>query len=411
MQRIYTERAHLMCPNMCFGIAMAVNRPYDEAAIRDAVKRLAAAHPFLNALLGYAEAENAYYYRVTDRPQVELRLKGGRYDAPESALAAPEIMKEYRQLTGRDWDLFEEGMLKISVWQAGTMTQFLLVFHHLLADGRGALGLAEELAECYVRGLEPKSAPETLISSAKDFPPDSRLPLISRMLVSKANRDWEKERHCVTYADYHAFANEFLRSDRVRHSIFRIGQEKLDRIRQRCHEEQVTVNDYLIAKMMQEEKTRKVIIASDLRSRLSCYREGALGNYSTAFSVEVKKRVAAERNLFSLARTVHDRVAVTMARPEDLYLVLQCYAALDPGLLDAAFISCKGGFPSKAGKFIGSLFFGFEAGNGYSITNLGAIESESIADAYFIPPASPAICKTQGILTVNSVMTVCTSER
>ena len=411
MQRIYTERAHLMCPNMCFGIAMAVNRPYDEAAIRDAVKRLAAAHPFLNALLGYAEAENAYYYRATDRPQVELRLKGGRYDAPESALAAPEIMKEYRQLTGRDWDLFEEGMLKISVWQAGTMTQFLLVFHHLLADGRGALGLAEELAECYVRGLEPKSAPETLISSAKDFPPDSRLPLISRMLVSKANRDWEKERHCVTYADYHAFANEFLRSDRVRHSIFRIGQEKLDSIRQKCHEEQVTVNDYLIAKMMLEENTRKVIIASDLRNRLSCYREGALGNYSTAFSVEVKKRVAAERNLFSLARTVHDRVAVTMAHPKHLYLVLQCYADLDPGLLDAAFISCKGGFPSKAGKFIGSLFFGFEAGNGYSITNLGAIESESIADAYFIPPASPAICKTQGILTVNSVMTVCTSER
>lgn len=427
MQRIYTERAHLMCPNMCFGIVMAVNRPYDEAAIRDAVKRLAAAHPFLNALLGYDEAENVYYYRVTDRSQVELRLKGGRHDAPESALAAPGIMKEYRQLTGRDWDLFEEGMLKISVWQAGTMTQFLLVFHHLLADGRGALGLAEELAECYVCGLEPKSAPETLISSAKDFPPDSRLPLISRMLVSKANRDWEKERHCVTYADYHAFANEFLRGDRVRHSIFRIGQEKLDRIRQKCHEEQVTVNDYLIAKMMLEEKTRKVIIASDLRSRLSCYNEGALGNYSTAFSVEVKKREVAERetsrmqmsdqnalevqSLFSLAKTVHDRVAVTMAHPKHLYLVLQCYADLDPGLLDAAFISCKGGFPSKAGKFIGSLFFGFEAGNGYSITNLGAIESESIADAYFIPPASPAICKTQGILTVNGVMTVCTSER
>ena len=427
MQRIYTERAHLMCPNMCFGIVMAVNRPYDETSIRDAVKRLAAAHPFLNALLGYAEAENAYYYRATDRSQVELHLESGEINTLESESAASGLMEEYRRLTGRDWNLFEEGMLKISARQTGQKTQFLLVFHHLLADGRGALGLAEELAECYVRGLEPKSAPETLISSVQDFPPDSRLPLISRMLVSKANRDWEKERHCVTYADYHAFANEFLRSDRVKHSIFRIGQEKLDRIRQKCHEEQVTVNDYLIAKMMQEEKTRKVIIASDLRSRLSCYREGALGNYSTAFSVEVKKREVAERetsrtqmsdqnalevrSLFSLARTVHDRVAVTMAHPKHLYLVLQCYAELDPGLLDAAFISCKGGFPSKAGKFIGSLFFGFEAGNGYSITNLGAIESESIADAYFIPPASPAICKTQGILTVNGVMTVCTSER
>ena len=487
MQRIFTERAHLMCPNMCFGIAMAVDRPYDEAAIRDTVKRMSSAHPFLNALLGYDEAENVYYYHVTDRPQVELRLKGGGldaiyrpqaelrlkgggidatyrpqaelrlkgggHDATDSESAAyvcaapdsPELMEEYRRLTGRDWNLFEEGMLKISAWQAGTMTQFLLVFHHLLADGRGALGLAEELAECYVYGLEPKAAPETLISSSKDFPSDSRLPLISRMLVGRANKAWAKERHQVTYDDYHAFANEFLQGDVVRHSIYRTGQDELDRIRKKCHKAQVTVNDYLIAKMMLEENTRKVIIASDLRNRLSCYKEGALGNYSTAFSVELHKKAVteygmgkaaskrgmgkavaelgtgkaqksvpdtiAERSLFSLARVVHDRVAVTMARPADLYLVLQCYADLDPGLLDAAFISCKGGFQSKAGKFIGSLFFGFEAGNGYSITNLGATESESIADAYFIPPASPAIHKTQGILTVNGVMTVCTSER
>ena len=45
------------------------------------------------------------------------------------------------------------------------------------------------------------------------------------------------------------------------------------------------------------------------------------------------------------------------------------------------------------------------------IIDLGKIENGSIEDAYFIPPASPAIRKTQGILTVNGVMTVCTSER
>ena len=397
-----------MCPNMCFGIAMLVDRPYDEAAIRDTVRRLSAAHPFLNALLGYDEAENAYYYRVTDRPQAELRLKG--HGPVTAGAVTPDdrvLMEEYQQLTGRDWDLFEEGMLKISVWRSSQKTQFLLVFHHLLADGRGALGLAEELAECYVRGREPKAVPESLISSDRDFPPESRMPLVSRILVCRANRTWAKERHHVAYDDYHAFANEFLRSDAVRHSVFRTGKEKLERIRRRCHEEQVTVNDYLIAKLMLEEKTGKVIIASDLRDRLSCYREGALGNYSTAFSVRVRKRQA----LFRLAREVHDQVRRTLSHQKDLYLVLQCYANLAPGLLDAAFISCKGGFPSKAGKFIGSLFFGFEAGNGYSITNLGKIENGSIEDAYFIPPASPAICKTQGILTVNGVMTVCTSER
>lgn len=29
MQRIYTERAHLMCPNMCFGIVITIDAVFD----------------------------------------------------------------------------------------------------------------------------------------------------------------------------------------------------------------------------------------------------------------------------------------------------------------------------------------------------------------------------------------------
>ncbi len=42
---------------------------------------------------------------------------------------------------------------------------------------------------------------------------------------------------------------------------------------------------------------------------------------------------------------------------------------------------------------------------------LGRINNEWITAAYFIPPASPAIRKTQGVLTVNGQMAVCTSGR
>ena len=57
------------------------------------------------------------------------------------------------------------------------------------------------------------------------------------------------------------------------------------------------------------------------------------------------------------------------------------------------------------------MFFGFEEPKGYSITNLGKIESTSIKSAFFIPPASPAVRKTIGILTVNGEMYSCVSER
>lgn len=42
---------------------------------------------------------------------------------------------------------------------------------------------------------------------------------------------------------------------------------------------------------------------------------------------------------------------------------------------------------------------------------LGKIETDAVDVAMFIPPASPAIKKTLGVLTTNGKMIVCSSER
>ena len=151
MQLIFTERAHLMCPHMNFGIVLSVRHPYGETRILETLKFLSSAHPFLQALLEYEIDRNLYGYRITDSPKIGIRMK----EQEIAGIDAPEIMDEYRRLTSYEWNLFEEGMLKVSVWPAGEETCFLLVFHHLLADGRAALGLAEELADCYAWGRIP----------------------------------------------------------------------------------------------------------------------------------------------------------------------------------------------------------------------------------------------------------------
>ena len=84
---------------------------------------------------------------------------------------------------------------------------------------------------------------------------------------------------------------------------------------------------------------------------------------------------------------------------------------LKPEVLDAAFMAAKGAFASKSAEFIGKMFFGFDAPKGYSITNLGRIENANLSGAFFIPPASPAIRKTVGVLTVNGEMRTCTCDR
>ena len=266
----------------------------------------------------------------------------------------------------------------------------------------------QELADHYVRGVAPAYTEEKLISSKSDMPRDSKLPFISRLLVKHANKQWAKEGHTLTYGEYHSFANSFIRSHKVSHTLELTEEDELKDMLEKCRSKNVTLNDQLLAQMFIDENTDKIIIAGDIRDKLACYNKGAMGNYSTSFSVEIKGRGS---DVFALAKTVHDKVQKKMQKNSDLYLVLQCYADLDPALLDAAFISAAGGFESKAGLFIGDMFFGMSSPKGYCITNLGRIESDTIDGAFFIPPASPAIRKTKGVLTVNGNMRICTSIR
>lgn len=405
MEYLFTERAHLMCPGMCFGIAVKVKTEFNQIRVRRALNTLAGAHPFLNAFLGFEEENNKYFYDITDGSSVEINFM----EEELSGLEALEIIKEFERTTGYDWDLVAEGMLKVSVWKMGKYTCFLLVFHHLLADGKGALNLAVELANLYADNVMPADAPEKLISSVNDLPKESRMQLINRMAIDRGNRDWLLEKRSpLSYDDYHEFAENFVQQNKATHFLKRIDKDELSRISGACRDIGVTINDYLLANMFIDEGTDKITIASDIRDKLGFYVPGSLGNYSTAFSVVVKKKTM---DPFVLSKEVHKAVQKILTKPSDLFLVLQCYANLTPALLDAAFMAAKDGYKSRAASYIGKNVLGFGSADGYCITNLGKIECSSIAAAFFIPPASPAMKKTKGILTVNGKMMICTSER
>ena len=419
MEYLFTERAHLVCPNMCFGIAVSLGKAFEKERVEECLVGLVGAHPFLRSQLGYEKETNSYFYDVKEQSQVEVIFAGELADDDGDE----KIIEKFETFTARDWNLFNEGLLKITVWKADGRTVFLFVFHHLLADGRGALGLVQEFADFYVDDIEPKIAPEHLITK-EDLPANSKLSFISRALVNYANRQWKKENHQLSYEEYHVFADKFVQEDDVEHSLEVVSSNKLADLHVQCKAHKVSINDYLLAKMFTEEKADSVVMACDLRNQLACYNQGALGNYATAFSVKLMQEKSADgiasdnsiisanfTGIFSLAQKVHTQIQKKLASPKDLYLVLQCYASLEPGLLDAAMISSRGAFDSKAAKFIGTSFFNYDKAKGYSITNLGKIVSKNIESAFFIPPASPAIKKTQGVLTVNGVMRICTSQR
>ncbi len=302
MEYLFTERAHLMCPDMNFGIALKVKAEFDAVRIRRSFLTLAGAHPFLNALIGYEEKKNAYFYDIKDSSKVEINIQENELTSLDSL----EIISEYESMTGYDWNLLNRGMLKASVWKMGRYTCFLLVFHHLLTDGKGALNLAKELAAVYADNVMPEDAPEKLISSVNDLPKDSRMPLVNKMLIDNTNRNWTIERNKpLTYKEYHEFAEDFVKSDRIVHYLKKTDKDEMSRIMSSCRDTGITINDLLLAKMYINEGIDKITVASDVRDKFDFCVPGSLGNFSTSFSVVVKKK---SRDPYSLAKEVHKAV-------------------------------------------------------------------------------------------------------
>ena len=402
-QYIFTERAHLMCPCMYFGIAGVLSAPCDKSRLKHTLDTVSYAHPFMRAVLGYEQESDRYFYAVTEDVKTELTV----FEQAPQGLDDPIVSACFEQAAKTDSDLTKEGMLRIFAWKMGEQTCLLFVFHHLLADGRGALGLVREFAEMYVDGKKPAAVEEQLIQSADDLPKGAQLSGLSRKLVSMYNKKWLREGKRLTYEKYHAFAGEYQQKHTASHRVCVTDENKLAQLLEKCKQQGVTLNDYLLAEMFEKQHTSAIVIASDLRSRLECYRSGALGNYSTAFTVKLKKR---GRSVWQHARSIHKEVRDIAADVSALCLVLSFYAIIEPGLLDAAAPSALGGFDSRAAASAGKSILGYSGKGGCCITNLGKLESTALKEAMFIPPASPAMRLTQGVLTVNGKMYICTAE-
>ncbi|NLD86757.1 MAG: hypothetical protein GX633_00665, partial [Clostridiales bacterium] len=306
---VYSERAHFMCPNMHFGMLVTIRGEYDGDKLRFCLGALSKAHPFLESVIARDES-GRLYFRKTDGLTVPLIECGG------------EWQKDYDEISLGGWDITRECMLKAVTYPFEGEFRLLLVAHHMLCDGRGLLQLAEELAYCYVKGEQPKYVEERLISSISDLPRGSDLPFLSRAVINYANNRWRKENHRVSYDEYLKFEKKYLQENVTRRSLTTIDGSELEEIIKICREENVSVNDYLIARMMRETGSGKMIIACDIRDKISCYVPGAMGNYSTAFSVVCKTR---DGDTVALAKRMSAEVAKIRKRPQREMLVLSCY--------------------------------------------------------------------------------------
>ena len=394
---LYTERAHYMCPNMHFGIKVEIDAEFDADGIIESIGVLKSAHPLMRSLIAEEQGSSKIYYEEHPELEIPVTIKE----------TGDDWQSDYNSVSSAGWNVQKEALLKVFAYPAETGTRVLFISHHLLCDGRGLLQLVQEFADHYVNGIEPHTVDEKLMESLDDLPSGSDLPFISKVIIKDANKKWRKEDHKVNYDEYLKFERDHDSKQDIKREIKNVDDDKLAALLSSCRDNGVSLNDYLVAKMMIEEGTDKVVIASDIRNKIKNYKEGALGNYATAFGVVVKKR---SPEIMELAKAVDLEVKNILSKSDREMLVLSCYFNMDPELLDSVAISTLGSFESKAGRFVGGKMFGYEKRDGHCITNLGRVESSFIREGAFIPPASPANRKAWGVLTVNNKMRICSIQ-
>ena len=391
---LHTERAHYMCPNMHFGIVAEIVAEFDVNRIIESIDVLKSVHPLMRSLIAEEQGSSRIYYEEQSELEIPVMIKN----------TDDNWQIDYEAVSSSGWNVQKDALLKVFAYPSGSGTRVLFITHHLLCDGRGLLQLAQEFADYYVNGVKPHLVDEKLMESLDDLPDGSDLRFISKLLIKDSNKKWCKEGHKVSYDEYLKFESAYDSKQDLKREITNVDGEELDALLGLCRENGVSLNDYLVARMMIEECTDKVVIASDIRNKIKNYKKGALGNYATAFGVVVKKKSS---EIMELAKAVDHEVRSIISKPDREMLVLSCYFNMDPELLDALAISTLGSFESKAGRFVGSKMFGYEKCDGHCITNLGKVESNVISEAVFIPPASPANSKAWGVLTINKKMRIC----
>src|SRR5574344_1014162 len=93
-------------------------------------------------------------------------------------------------------------------------------------------------------------------------------------VVQNLNKNWNKEKQTVEYDTYLEFEKFFASQNNVGRYIIDEQGNNIEDILNICKKNAISINDYLVAKMIKQENINKVIIAADIRNRMLNYQQG-----------------------------------------------------------------------------------------------------------------------------------------
>lgn len=384
-RRILTERVNLMEPNVYITMLVTLTGELTEQELMEAVRLAYSQNESTISRVALEENGDAFYEKMPETGcRVVMDERPWQSIVAESekqpfAIDRGELIRSYIHVT------------------PGTST-LLIMAHHLAGDGKSILLLIEHI----LHNLAGEAlAYEPMLVMDEEFLRNREwFPGALTRYLNRINRKWARSGRYFTWEDYRKQHNAYWARHSSDISVDTYGAQELDEMRQAAKDMGVTLNSYLITRLLQvhPEVPRVGIPVS--------VREDNASMSNQVGGIQIHYSYKPHRSFAENARAVHKHIYRELKNPRKKYFALSFVARLMPGITDAVLLWAHGHFHDSLAEKMGKLmFYGEESRVDLGVTNLTRIDIPAdwerffVTDIVFVPPRTSYTKQVVGVNT------------
>ena len=296
----------------------------------------------------------------------------------------------------------EDGeLIRTFIIPRGKQKDIFLMAHHLSGDGGALLLLAEDIFN-NIEGRKVQYKP-TKVINAEESMKRGNLNFLQKFGLKSLSQKWGENKKVFGWKDYYKVHEEFWKNRHTDISFIEIEGNKLDELKAECKKSGVTINTYLVTKLMKEyyPDAKKLGIPISVRGEeksISCLVSSATPHAQYDTNKEFVE------NLVNIDKAIKK----DLKNDGEVYKIPQFIAISDPTLVCAAYVNdVLKNIDSPQVERMADIL-GLQGGHdrvNLGITNLREITFPSDYSRFQVTnvtPVAPCIATTEHIFTIST---------
>lgn len=274
----------------------------------------------------------------------------------------------------------------------------MMMVHHIAADGKAMVILLNDILN-NLAGRKVEFKPLTSEGSEL-VPRDKEVSFPIMTLIRYLNHVWHKTGKIFTWEDYFNIHKKFWEVWESEVRFEDIGRKELSQIKEECKEKGITVNSYMMAKILKKHpEYHNVCFPISLRRENRSITNRVL-LVKTDFKYNVKK------TFWENAEKLHNIAREFIENKDKKYDMALRVRWIEPGLLDSCLMYTFCGYQNKVSKLLAELIgYSGKRKTHLTVTNLTNLEIEQDYGKFQVKnviPIAPTMSAGKNVICIGT---------